>query len=119
LQKVVQEQERLAADRLALAAQQEQGGTVDRDAGFRLEVELVSGLAAKQAKEHLLRVWQRQPADAVRLLTALSPPVARKVLEQFKSDEELQIRTDLLERIRLQSGELSARASGTTGGAAP
>ncbi len=118
LQQTVQEQEKLATDRQALAQEKKKSAEPQRDEGFAKEVELVSGLAAKQAKEHLLRVWQKQPADAVRLLDALSPSTAKKILEQFKTPEELQTRTDLLEQVRLHGKELSARVSGTTGGAA-
>ena len=119
LQQVVQEQERLAAAEKQTTEQQKKASAApDADQGLQKEVALVAGLPAKQAKEHLLRVWQKQPADAVRLLNGLSPGIAKKVLEQFKTPEEIQIRTDLLEQIRLQSRETSARSAGTTGGAA-
>jgi hypothetical protein len=118
LQHVMQEQERLAREKLEFAKQREKVQQVARDEGFQKELELVADLAPRQAKEHVLRLWRKQPADAVRLLTAMDEGQARKILEQFKSADELQIQTDLLEQIRLQGTEGHANASGTSSGAA-
>jgi hypothetical protein len=120
LQNVIEEQEKLAAERkTATKIEPAKPVAPAQDSGFQKEVELFSALAAKQAKEHLLRVWQKQPADAVRLITAVSPATAKKVLEQFKTPEELQTRSDLLERIRFQDSQANARVSRRTDGAAP
>lgn len=118
LQHVVQEQERLAEEKAAFARQREKLNAVAQDEGFQRELELVSGLQPRQAKEHLLRLWQKQPADAVRLLTAMDDSRAKRILEQFKTPDELKIQTDLLEQIRLQGAEGHANASGKTAGAA-
>ena len=118
LQHVMQEQERLASEKAEFAKQREKFKQVARDEGFLKELELVSGLQPRPAKEYLLRLWQKQPADAVRLLTAMDEGRARKVLEQFKTEDELQIQSDLLEQIRLQGIESHANASGTSSGAA-
>jgi hypothetical protein len=118
LQHVVQEQERLAIEKVEFARQRERLQSIARDEGFQKELELVSGLQPRQAKEHLLRLWQKQPADAVRLLSAMEEGRAKRILEQLKTEDELQIQTDLLEQIRLQGTEGHASASRTTDGAA-
>jgi hypothetical protein len=118
LQHVVQEQERLANDKTEFAKQREKIKDTARDVGFQKELELVSGLQPRQAKEHLLRLWQKQPADAVRLLNAMDEGRARRILEQFKTPEELQTQSDLLEQIRLQGMEGHASTSGKIAGAA-
>jgi hypothetical protein len=118
LQHVVQEQEHLAVEKKEFAEQREKIRSASRDEGFSKELELVSGLQPRQAKEHILRLWQKQPADAVRLLSAMDETRAKRILEQFKTPEELQTQSDLLEQIRLQGTEGHADASGTTQGAA-
>ncbi len=118
LQHVVQEQERLSIEKKEFAQQREKIKTAAEDEGFQKELELVSGLQPRQAKEHILRLWQKQPADAVRLLSAMDETRAKRILEQFKTAEELQTQTDLLEQIRLQGTEGHANASGMTNGAA-
>jgi len=120
LQRVVAEQERLAEQKAQLAEQQKpKPAPTGPDVGFERELEYVSGLNPRQAKEHVLRVWRKHPADAVRLFAALDVSRGKRILEQFKSPEELQIVSDLLERVRLQRSS-EAGLSGTTGGnAAP
>jgi hypothetical protein len=120
LQHVIAEQERLEAEKAALLALQERQRTetAAREDGFKKELEYVSNLKPAQAKEYLIRVWQRQKADAARLLSEIEESRGRRILEQFKTPEELQIMTDLLERIRLQGTEGHANASRMTEGAA-
>lgn len=114
LQRVMLEQERLATDRDAFLQRRERIKEAARDVGFQKELELVSGLQPRQAKEHLLRVWASHPADAVRLINAMDTGRARRILEEFKTDEELKIQSALLEQIRLQGMGGSADASGMT-----
>lgn len=118
LQHVLQEQEKLALEKSEFARQREQIKVAAHDEGFQKELELVSGLAPRQAKEHVVRLWERQPADAVRLMNAMDEGRARRILEQFKTPAELSIQTDLLEQIRLQGMEGNAEQSGMTRGAA-
>lgn len=118
LQHVLQEQEKLALDKSEFAKQREKIKVAAHDEGFQKELELVSGLAPRQAKEHIVRLWEKQPADAVRLMNAMDEGRARRILEQFKTPAELSIQTDLLEQIRLQGMEGNAEQSGMTGGAA-
>ena len=51
-------------------------------------------------------------------MAAIDDSRGRRILEQFKSPEELQLMTDLLEQVRSQGTEGHANASGTTDGAA-
>lgn len=118
LQQVVTEQERLAQQKAEFAEQQKpKPAPTGPDEGFEKELEYVSGLNPRQAKEHVLRVWRKHPADAVRLFAALDVGRGKRILEQFKTPEELQIVSDLLERVRLQRPS-EAGVSGTTGGSA-
>jgi hypothetical protein len=120
LQHVVQEQERLTAERKTTETVTQRKKTQETalEAGFQKELGLVSDLQPRQAKEHILRVWKKQPADAVRLLKEMDEGRVKRVFEQFKTPEELQIQSDLLEQIRLQGMEGPANVSGKTKGAA-
>ncbi|GEM_PF-853268 len=101
LQHVMQEQERLAEQRTEWLAQREKLSKAAVDEGFQKELALVSGLQPRAAKEYILRLWQKQPADAVRLLHAMEENRALRILEQFKTPEELTVQSNLLEGIRL------------------
>ncbi len=120
LEHAVQEQGRLAAQRkaLELAGQQQVQAAAAQDAGFAKELELVSNMQPRQAKEHLLRVWRKQPTDAVRLLKELDESRVKRIMDQFKTAEEMQIQSELLEHVRLQTTTGPATASRMTEGAA-
>lgn len=129
LAQILQEQERLVAQKTELAKQRETHKGPGRaareaepaegpvDSGFQQELEAVAALPPRLAKEHLTRVWQKQPADAVRLLGALDERSRKRLLEQFKTPEELELLTNLLEQIRTQNPD--AQPSRRTAGAAP
>ncbi len=108
LQHVVHEQELLTDDRQRFAAARSRTFDVAEDLGFQKELEIVTTLPPKQAKEHILRVWKSQPADAVRLLVEMDASRTRRIFEQFKSEDELVIQTELLERIRTRGMEGNA-----------
>lgn len=74
-----------------------------QDEGFERELEYVAKLPPRMAKEHILRTWRKQQADAVRLFMALKPASGQRILEQFKTAEELDIAHELLEQLRLQN----------------
>lgn len=116
LQHVMQEHERLATERAEFARQREKIKEVARDEGFQKELEIVMNLQPRQAKEHILRTWQKEPADAIRLLNAMDEGAVKRVFEQFRTPEELKIQTDLLEQIRLQGMDSYARTSGKADG---
>lgn len=118
MQHVVSEQERLSEDKTTFETQRKQVSDTAHDEGFRKELDYVGGLAPRQAKEHIVRVWRKQKADAVRLFMALDVSKGKRILEQLKTPEELQIQTDLLEQVRVQGMEGYADPSGKTAGAA-
>lgn len=118
LAELVRTQEQVDADRTEFKQQQEARANALVNEGFQKELRLVAGMKPAQAKEHVLRVWRERPADAVRLLAGLDERQARRVLEQFRSAEELDIQTELLEQIRLQGTQGLAAKSGKTAGAA-
>ena len=117
---LVQEQEQFAEAQAAFVQQEDNRAAKLRDDGFQKELALVASLKPAQAKAYIERVWQSQKADAVRLMAALEERQAKRILDQFKTPEELTIMTDLLEQIRLQGTEGDASVSRTTDGdAAP
>lgn len=115
---VVTQQERLDRRQAEFREQMAAEQTAALDTGFQEELEMVLALQPRLAKEHLLRVWQKQPADAVRLLSALDETARKRIFTQFRTPEEVAALTDLLERVRLQGTPGSANVSGTTAGAA-
>jgi hypothetical protein len=96
----------------AAEAQMRQSGA-GHDEGFAREVEYVAKLSPKLAKEHVLRTFQSSQADAVRLLMALQPAQGQRILEQFKTPDEIEVMHNLLEQIRTQEAP-SIPASGTS-----
>lgn len=83
------------------------------DAGFRKQVELVSKLPAKAAKDVLIRKYKESPPDAVRLLNALRTTTSKAVLEQMKTPEEAQVRFELLELLAEQDIDRLVPGAGT------
>ncbi len=116
LQHLITEEEQFDQSREAWLAQQDRLRNQNRDEGFEREVKLVTKLAPAQAKEHLVRTWQKHPADAVRLIKALSPSQAQRIFDQMRSAEELQLLHELLEQLRNQDIDELAPASGKTPG---
>lgn len=116
MHEVVVEQERLEDEQAAFTDRRQQIISAAKDEGFQKELAYIETLSPRQAKEHIVRVWRRDKADAVRLLIELDVARGRRIFEQFKTKEELDIQTDLLERIRLQGLEGYATTSGTIDG---
>jgi hypothetical protein len=85
------------------------------DAGFEQELKLVSKLDPRQAKEHLLLTWKSRPADAVRLMRALTTSRAQRILDQLKTPEEMRIMHELLERLRETDIDQLGVPAGTAG----
>ncbi len=110
-----QEKARHQVDSVKEQEKQSAKAAADEEVGFKREVELVSGLSPAQAKEHVVRLWKKQPADAVRLVMSLDSSRARKMLSQLKTPEELEIMSQLLEQLRQQDPESYANESGTNG----
>lgn len=105
-QALIQEEEAFEARKQQWEGQRKKLMQEAQDEGFERELTYVSSLPPKLAKEHLLRTWQKQPIDAVRLLNAIPPAKGKRILEQFKTDEELELAHQLLAQIRLQQAEL-------------
>ena len=64
-------------------------------------VKLLEGLPPKQAKQNLVDLVSAGRIDqAVIYLDRMNPRAATKILQQFKTPEESQLATELLERIR-------------------
>ncbi|MEP0846848.1 MAG: hypothetical protein HRF50_08515 [Phycisphaerae bacterium] len=114
LQELITREEALESEKSAWIEQQKKLREEIQDEGFERELQFVAKLAPKQAKEHVLRIWKKCPADAVRLFNALKVSTGQQILAQFKSAEELDILHELLEQIRRQEVERAAPRSGTT-----
>jgi hypothetical protein len=118
LHMVMTKQEALTEQEAVAVTQTEKPETAEPDRGFEQELEYVSGLDPKQAKEHLVYEFKKHPADAVRLLSSLDVSRGKRILAQLKTPDELQIMSQLLEQLRLQNVDGYAKESGTTAGAA-
>jgi len=102
LHALVQKEEAFDGERTAWLDQQKKLREKAEDAGFAKEVELVSKLDPAQAKAHLLRVWEKEKADAVRLLNALKVSAAQAIFAQMTEPQEADILHELLEAVREQ-----------------
>jgi hypothetical protein len=118
LQHLLDEQEQAKAQQTA-ATRERAKGSADQDPGFQRELEIVAGLPPAQAKEYIVRLWKKQPADAVRMVMNLDTSRVKKVFGQMKTPEEMEVISQLLEQLRQQDPESYAQESGTTEGAAP
>ena len=116
LHDLVTGQEEFTEERQAWTKERAKLTTEDQDRGFEQELEYVAGLAPKQAKEHLILVYNKHSADAVRLLMHMDVSRGKRILAQFKTPEELQIMSQLLEQLRNQDEAIPADESGTTAG---
>lgn len=116
LQTLISKAEEFEAAKAAWEQQRKKLTEADSDAGFLREVEYVSGLPPKLAKEHISRTWATHRPDAVRLFTKLSVAKGKKILEQMKTPDELKLMHELLEQLRLAKVEGYAEESGKTDG---
>jgi hypothetical protein len=116
LQHLITEQESFEDQQAAAKAALERRKGEVADEGFQKELRIVSKLSPKLAKEHLVRKWKESPADAVRLLSAMSESTSKRILGQMKTPEELQIMHELLERLSEDKVVSVKRTSGRTAG---
>ncbi len=100
LQKLISEQEAFSQSKEEYESQRDAAQKTAQDEGFAKELEYVTGLSPKLAKEHILRSWQKEPADTVRLFLRIDAGRGKRILEQFKSPDELKVMHELLERVR-------------------
>ena len=116
LQQLIGAQETFEKDKQTWIAQRKKLSEGLKDEGFQRELAYVGKLAPRQAKEHVHRTWNKQKADAVRLFLALDPAKGQRILEQFKTAEELQTMHELLEQLRLADVDRFAQGSRKTAG---
>jgi hypothetical protein len=116
LQHLITAEERFEESRTAWQTELERRLGAARDEGFEKELQFVAKLPPKQAKEHLVRKWKEHPADATYLLSALPVSTGKRILEQLKTPEEMQIMHELLERLGKQTATPLETGSGTTAG---
>ena len=116
LQHLLVQQEKLAQEQAAWGQQKRRDVEAIRDEGFKDEVRIVAKLSPKLAKEHVVRAWRKHKTDAVRLLRALDVGKSQRILEQFKTPEEIEIMHQLLEQLRLHGADQLAAGSGTSSG---
>lgn len=107
---LVQEQEAFETRRKQWEDQRRKLADKARDEGFERELALVGAMAPKQAKDYVIRTWRKQPIDAVRLVNALPPVKSKKLLDQFKTEEEQDLIAQLLEQLRLQQADVAPDA---------
>lgn len=105
VQQLIAMQEQHERDKAAFAEQQARAGNKLRDEGFQRELAYLTGLSPRMAKDHVMRSWSKQKADVVRIFTALEPAKGKRILEQFKTPEELAIVHELLEQLRTAQPE--------------
>ncbi len=116
VQDVIARSDKLDQDRKAWKSERERLSNTARDEGFEREVKYLAKLKPALAKEHLVKTWNKQKADALRLFSALNESAGKKILEEMKSVEERQIMSELLEQLRNQGADPLAPRSGTTPG---
>lgn len=81
----VRAKEEWEEDRKRIEEEQRRREEEADDSGFRKELDILSGLKAKEAKE-LLRL--KKDADVVRILLEMEPRKARKIVGECKKSEE-------------------------------
>ncbi len=118
LQHVINEQETLVTQRTDLTQKQRALTDEALDVGAKRELDLLAELPPKQAKDHIIRVWNNSPAAATRLLLALDDRKAARVLKEMKTPDEQLVMSQLLEQLRTQELPGATATSGTTAGAA-
>lgn len=117
LQHLISLQEEFEKGKSTWMTQKKKLSETVKDEGFLRELQYVGKLTPKLAKEHVIRTWQKQKADAVRLFVAIDPGKGQKILEQFKTQEELGIMHELLEQLRAADVDKLVNGSGKTANA--
>jgi len=115
---VLSEQEQLKDQQKSWTEKRAKLRRSDQGAGLEREVEFISGLPPTQAKEHLIRLWKKQSADAVQVLMRLDVGKGKRILAAMKTPEETEIMSQLLEQLRAQDIDGYTPASGRTDGPA-
>lgn len=112
MQELVAREESFESSKKAWKEEQAKLRDVNRDEGFEQELKYVAKLAPKTAKDHLIKTWNKQRADAVRLIVALPQSAGQRILDQFKTPEEMLILHELLEQVRNSGADAPIAAPG-------
>lgn len=96
--KVRGERQAFQAEREAAAKRDEEQRKSIRDEGFEKQVAIFDSLSPKIAVQHLLGM--NDPDAAAKILMALAPDRARKIVEAAKRDPELTQMQVILQRVR-------------------
>ena len=109
--KVTTEREAFHREKAAATKQEEDSLHVQRQEGFRKQVEIYEGLSAKVAVEHLLAL--DDPDQAARVLAQLEPRKAKKIVEAARTVEQTRRMQEILKRVQEvapgRSEELTAK----------
>lgn len=112
LQHLVKLQEQFRVEKEEWVKRKETLAADARDRGFLKELEYVGALSSKQAKGHIVRTWEKNKADVVRLFMAISSKKGKRIMGELKSPKELELLHELLEQLRLQDIDSLASESG-------
>lgn len=117
LLKVESEREAFKRDQETVAQRSKATTEQQKDQGFEAQVKLFDSLSPKVAVQHLVGITD--PDEAARLLVALDPDKARKIIESAKKGDELKRMQTILQRVRevapARSEELAeAKTTGKT-----
>lgn len=96
--KVSNEREAIRREREEASKSDDVGMLQKREVGFKKQVEIYSGLAAKVALDHLLRL--DDPDQAARILMELEPRKAKKIVEAGRTPEQSRQLQIILQRIQ-------------------
>ena len=65
----------------------------------------------ENAKEHIVRTWEKNKADVVRLFMAIPSRKGKRIMAELKSPKELELLHELLEQLRFQETDSLASES--------
>lgn len=109
-EQVTVDRKQLDADRAALDARAREAERLATDQGFQDSLALYQSLPAKQVKTVFMGL---EDATVIRYLQAMEPRAAAKITKEFKTAEEVERLTRLLEKMRTASATAAATAAAT------
>lgn len=98
LLRVTTERESFQKDREMVKKQEEARAAERHEGGFVKQVEIYEGLAPKLAAQHLLGI--KEPEEAAKVLMAMEPRKARKIVEAAKRGDQMDRMMVILQRVR-------------------
>jgi len=106
--KVKTEQETLRREKEEFAKKEEAERARQRDTGFHKQLEILTSLNPKMALEHILAM--NDVDKAARMLSAMEPDRAKKIVESARRGEDLARMKQILERMEMVAGGAELRA---------